>query len=89
MNMNCVVEYDGHPYPGIILDVDDSEVEVTVMARIGVNRFFWPLIEDRLWYSKEKVVTLLKTAPQPVTKRHHQIDSNTWMAIAEELNLDS
>jgi hypothetical protein len=62
------------PYPGVILDVDDNELEVKVMNCIGVNRFFWPLLEDRHWYQKNQVVTLLDGEPQNVTKIHCQID---------------
>ena len=32
----CVVEYDGLPYPRLILGVDDSIVEVSAIHRIGV-----------------------------------------------------
>ncbi|WAR05307.1 hypothetical protein MAR_020676, partial [Mya arenaria] len=56
----CVVDYEGLPYPGLIMDVDEDTVEVTAMCRIGPNRFFWPLVEDRLWYGKEKLITFLK-----------------------------
>lgn len=36
----CVVEYDGLLFLGQILEVDEEDVEVTAMGRIGVNRFF-------------------------------------------------
>lgn len=47
----CVVKYDGLPYPGIIQNVDVNDIEVKVMHRIGTKIFFWPLLEDVLWYS--------------------------------------
>lgn len=43
----CIVKYDDQPYPGIIQDSSDSEVEVKVMHQIGDNRFFWPGLEDK------------------------------------------
>lgn len=86
---HCVVAYDGIPYPGIILDVDeDEELEVTVMHKIGKNRYFWPGMEDTLWYPKDQIVTLLNEPPKPVTKRHHEICPQIWLLIAKEMNLD-
>ncbi|WAR00137.1 hypothetical protein MAR_024509 [Mya arenaria] len=82
----CVVEYDRLPYPGIILDVDEVDLEVKVMHRIGVNNFFWPLLEYRLWYEKSKVVALLSGEPEHVTKRHCQIDQVVWKAITDEMD---
>lgn len=45
-----MVKYDGLPYPGIIQNVDVNDIEVKVLHRIGTKRFFWPLLEDVLWY---------------------------------------
>ncbi|XP_052778140.1 uncharacterized protein LOC128215498 [Mya arenaria] len=84
----CVVDYEGLPYPGLIMDVDEDTVEVTAMCRIGPNRFFWPLVEDRLWYGKEKLITLLEEEPALVTKRHRHIDSCMWKRILEKMGLD-
>lgn len=82
----CVVTYDGQPYPGIIHDVDDEEIEVMVMHKVGENRYFWPLRDDSLWYQKENFVCLIPP-PCPVTKRHHQIDKCVWEAIKKKLSL--
>ncbi|WAR01361.1 hypothetical protein MAR_007919 [Mya arenaria] len=84
----CVVDYEGLPYPGLIMDVDEDTVEVTAMCRIGPNRFFWPLVEDRLWYGNEKLITLLEEEPALVTKRHRHIDSCMWKRILEKMGLD-
>ncbi|XP_060591766.1 uncharacterized protein LOC132746584 [Ruditapes philippinarum] len=83
----AVVEYDGLPYPGEILDVDENDVEVKVMHKIGQNRFFWPLIPDILWYEKKKVVTLLDGPPEKVTGRHCQVHPDVWRAIEAEMDL--
>lgn len=42
----CVVTYDGKPYPGIVQEVDDSEISVNVMHSVGLNKFFWPRAQD-------------------------------------------
>ena len=83
----CVIEYDGLPYPGLIQDVDE-EIEVSAMCRIGNNRFFWPLVEDRLWYGKDKIVKLLECEPELVTKRHRKLDDEIWIEVCDKLGLD-
>jgi hypothetical protein len=83
----CVVTYDGSPFPGIIVDVDDSEVEVNVMHRIGDNRFFWPMRDDVLWYSMDNVITLIPPV-SAVTKRHHEISKPVWLAIKTRLGIE-
>ena len=60
----CVVLYDNKPYPGIIQDVGEDEVEVKAMHSIGRNRFFWPMLYDVLWYSQSQIVTLLQNVLQ-------------------------
>ncbi|WAR19946.1 hypothetical protein MAR_001784 [Mya arenaria] len=85
----CIIDYDGLPYPGLILDIDEEGAEVSAMCRIGANRFFWPLIEDRLWYGKEKIVALLETEPELVTNRHRKLDDSMWKHICDKLGLDN
>ncbi|XP_052772638.1 uncharacterized protein LOC128211672 [Mya arenaria] len=82
-----VVEYDGLPYPGEVLDVDEEDLEVKVMHKIGKNRFFWPLLDDTLWYYKDKVVTILDGAPVRVTGRHCKINHDVWDQIVDILDL--
>ncbi|WAR07948.1 hypothetical protein MAR_017906, partial [Mya arenaria] len=67
----CVVIYDGIPYPGKVLDVDESDLHVQVMHKIG----------HICWYHSDNVITVLSTEPQPVTKRHMKIDDKLFDAI--------
>ena len=80
----CVVEYDGSPYPGVIIDSDDDSIEVKSMHRIGHNRFYWPDREDTIWYEYASVISLIP-APTPVTQRHVEIDKRYWAAICTKL----
>lgn len=77
----CVVEYDGLPFPGVILDVDQEEIEVKVLHKVGANRYFWSLIDDVLWYKYSQVVTLIPE-PTHVTKRHLQFRPDIWAEIS-------
>ena len=80
----CVVSYDQKPYPGIIENVDEDEIEVKVMHNIGPNRYFWPRMDDILWYDLLHVVSLIPE-PQYVTKRHVAIERRLWEKIEMEL----
>lgn len=80
------MSYDGLPYPGIIVDSDDDAVEVKSMSRIGDNRFFWPMREDRIWYEYHKVVTLIPE-PNSVGSRHLEVAKNYWKAACNQLNI--
>ena len=39
-----------HCSPFSLQDLDEESAEVKCMCRIGTNRFFWPLVEDIIWY---------------------------------------
>ena len=82
----CVVFYDNKPYPGIIQDVDKDEVEVKTMHSIGRNRFFWPMLDDILWYSQSQIVTHLDKPPERVTSRHIKIEGPIWTLIESLFN---
>lgn len=88
VNKWCIVLYDGVPYPGVIVDVDNIDwgIEVKVMHRIGRNRFFWPTIEDRCWYTESNFVTLINE-PHSIGSRHVQVDAAVWACIEKKLNL--
>ena len=86
ISKHCVVKYDNTPYPGIIVDVDEDDLEIKVMHRIGRNRFFWPAMDDVLWYKPSQLITLLDLAPQPVTNRHMKLDDTVWQLIEDEFD---
>lgn len=44
----CVIKYDGDIYPGIITAIDEVQVQVKCMHRVGVYRFFWTTREDMI-----------------------------------------
>lgn len=83
---HCVVQYDGKPYPGIIQGIDDQELEVNVMHSVGENRFFWPRMQDVLWYSTANLITLI-SPPAKIGSRHHQIETVMWERIKKHLDL--
>lgn len=76
----CVVKYEGDIYPGIIQDTMETHVQVKCMSSIGVNRFFWPLREDVLWYLFEDVLRMIPP-PKAVTSRHVEIDKEIWSSL--------
>ncbi|KAK5910516.1 hypothetical protein CesoFtcFv8_004344 [Champsocephalus esox] len=82
----CVITYDDNPYPGIIADIAEDGLEVKVMHYIGQNRLFWPRREDKIWYTVDKVFTLIPP-PENVTQRHVQISPKVFAAVCKKLNL--
>lgn len=82
----CVVKYDQKPFPGIIVDVDDGEIEVQVMHSVGRNRYFWPRLDDVLWYTKDNFVRLIEP-PEKVTNRHFQINKDAWAEIVKDMDM--
>jgi len=45
----CIIKYDGKLCPGKILQVeaDDDDAFILCMNKIGDNRFFWPIYQNR------------------------------------------
>ncbi|KAI4788082.1 hypothetical protein KUCAC02_036078 [Chaenocephalus aceratus] len=78
----CVVTYDKDLYPGIILAVDETQVQVKCMHRVGPSRFFWPVGEDVLWYVFDDVLELIPP-PQPVTSRHMDMEKEVWARLSD------
>ncbi|KAL2099467.1 hypothetical protein ACEWY4_005947 [Coilia grayii] len=84
----CIVNYDGQPYPGIILTVEEQNVQIKCMHRTGrydLNRFYWPSpIEDLNWYAENQIMCLM---PEPVAanKRYIELDDKIWAFLKAEL----
>lgn len=57
----CCLKYDNEIYPGVIQDVNKTQVRVKCSNRIGINH--WPLRDDVLWYLHEEI---FKIIPPPV-----------------------
>ncbi|KAK3085700.1 hypothetical protein FSP39_007459 [Pinctada imbricata] len=80
----CVIKYDDHYYPGQIQDNDSDGAEVKCMHSVGKNRYFWPRIDDCIWYKWADVLCMIPE-PQNVTARHKEIDK----AIYQNLEIGS
>lgn len=80
----CIVNYDGDPYPGIILEVEE-DIKVKCMYQNGTNKFYWPSPrEDVSWYTDEQIVCLMKV-PQPLNKRSVQLEKKLWDFLKKHL----
>lgn len=59
-----LVNYCGRGYPGLILSVDEEEgLEDRTIHRLGGSRFFWPIMDDAVWYTKENIA-IVNNPPQ-------------------------
>lgn len=86
----CVIRYEGQAFPGKVLDMDENDVQVTCMHKVGENQFFWPApLTDVLYYPYEDVLRLIPE-PKPVTKigRHFQVDPIVWKSIQRLLQIN-
>ena len=65
-----IVIFNKQWYPGEVSIVEENDVQVKCMKRIGEdeNKFTWPDKDDIGWYSKEGIMCLVEP-PVPVTKR--------------------
>lgn len=80
----CVLLYEGYIYPEIIQEVNETHCQVKCMHRVGENRFFWPLREDRHWYPFEDMLTIIPP-PQNVTSRYMAIAKDQWSAMKNKV----
>jgi len=62
-----LVAYDGSAYPGQVLDVNDDEVQVSAMERVG-RIWRWPRKADCIFYKKSDVIRAINT-PVLVNRR--------------------
>lgn len=73
----CVVLYDDIPYPGVVQNVDDNDVEVQVMHTIGNNRYFQSMIPDKLCYNHSQRICE-KSEPPKAGSRQYQLLRCDW-----------
>ena len=76
----CAVQYCGKVYPGIIEAVEETDAEVNCMTRIGENRFFWSIVEDKIWYHSDDVLAIIPE-PTKVGTRAFQICPSVWKLL--------
>jgi len=80
----CIIKYDGEPFPGIILEVEE-DLKIKCMHRNGINKFYWPSPrEDVSWYRDDQIVCLI-TEPQPINKRSVQLEKSVWSFLEKQL----
>ena len=79
----CVVRYDDDPYPGVIMAVEENNIQVNCMHRNGTNKLFWPR-RDLSWYLDSQVLCLIDE-PQALNKRSLQLDAETWRYVEKSM----
>ena len=84
----CIVQYDDQPYPGIILEVEEHNVNIKCMhrtSRYALNKFYWPApVVDVQWCGEDQIMCLMPE-PVAVNKRSIQLDEKIWAYLKEEL----
>lgn len=67
-------------------NVDDDDVEVQVMHKIGYNRYFWPMIPDILWYNHSHLICEI-SEPTKVGSRHYQLFKSDWDKVVKVIDV--
>ena len=87
MMISCwvVVKFSSSLYPGEIVTIEEEEIEVKCMKRVGIeNQFVWPEIEDISWFETDSVVCLIEP-PIPISSRAFGVSQNDLNNIKEHL----
>ena len=58
VGMWVVVKYDGVKFPGEVTEINDDDVEVSVMHKSGKN-WKWPSPVDKILYRKQDVADII------------------------------
>lgn len=88
LNQFVIIQYDGIPYPGKVVDIDDQQgdLQISCMHRIGPNRFFWPSKADLCWYEHDDILAVIPE-PAKVTHRHCEVSPLIWNEVTQKLNI--
>ena len=80
-----VVKFSSSLYPGEIVTIEEEEIEVKCMKRVGIeNQFVWPEIEDISWFETDSVVCLIEP-PIPISSRTFVVSQSDLNNIKEHL----
>lgn len=92
IGQHCIVTYDGKPYPGKIISLDENEVEVDCMHAVPTKRdsdsnvFYWPTpVRDLCFYQFHQLITLIpeprKLAECGRLSKHFAVDASIWREV--------
>jgi len=90
IEQHCVVRYNNKPYPGRILEVDETDVKVACMHsvsnRYDSNRFYWPqTVTDECFYTFDDVITLIpepeRLADHGRAYKHFRVLPSIWAEV--------
>ncbi|WAR31464.1 hypothetical protein MAR_034006 [Mya arenaria] len=74
LNRYVIVNFNSKPYPGLVQEVHNEEVEVLCMHQVGrkksLNCFFWPKKKNLSWYDFNKIMTVIPE-PTPIENSKH------------------
>ena len=80
-----VVKFSSSLYPGEIVTIEEEEIKVKCMKRVGTeNQFVWPEIEDISWFETDSVVCLIEP-PIPSSSRTFGVSQSDLNNIKEHL----
>lgn len=83
LNRYVVIQYNGKPYPSFVVNIDEQDVRVRCMHRIGKLEkchLYWPrCVTDESLYDMEDVIAII---PEPVkVGAKFYVDPTIWELI--------
>lgn len=73
-----VVNYEGQPFVGQVLQVVGEEIEVSCMQQLGgKNAFTWPHRADIIFFYTAEVLKVI-AEPEPLNSRHTRLMHSDW-----------
>ena len=83
LNRYVIVNFNSKPYPGLVQEVHNEEVEVLCMHQVGrkksSNCFFWPKkSKDLSWYDYDKIMTVIPEPAPIADSRNFVIDEKLF-----------
>jgi len=68
------------------VDLDDDDALIQCMAKVGENRYFWPVCQDIAWYMRQDILAVLHE-PTPIGRgRHCEVDQRVYQRVLQKLH---
>ena len=87
MMIGCwvVVKFSSSRYPGEVVTIEEEEIKMKCMKRVGFeNQFVWPEIDDISWFETDSLLCLIEP-PIPISSRTFGVSLSDLNNIKEHL----
>ena len=83
LNKQVIINYNGKPYPGLVVDIDEQDVRVRCVHRIGKLdkcHFYWPkCLTDESLYDMKDIIAIIPE-PEKICTKYFE-DPKIWEMV--------